>query len=263
MKLISWNVNSLNAREELVGMFLDAEQPDVLCIQELKLPDERVPQEIFTERGYHVALHGQPRWNGVLVASKTPISAVHTGLPGNAHEDQARVIAVETAGLKLVNLYCPQGQAEDSPKFAYKLRFFDALIAWLGETYTPDEPLVVTGDINIAPEARDIYAPAKFAGVPSFHPEEHARWAQLIGWGLQDAMVEHLEPNTYSFWDYRRAAFRYNNGMRIDHFLVTPPVMEKLVSAKVHRFWRKKKTLDDGRKLTASDHAPVEITIEG
>jgi len=260
MKIVSWNVNSLNARQELVTLFLDAEQPDVFCIQELKLPDERVPRDLFEERGYHLAVHGQPRWNGVLIASKSPMTDVKMGLPGG-DEGQSRLVAATIDGVRIVNLYCPQGQAADSPKFPYKLKFFDTLIDWIADDGDPADPYIVTGDINIAPEPRDIYAPDRFAGVPSFHPEEHARWGRLIDWGLQDAMRDHLDPKTYTFWDYRGMAFRFNNGMRIDHFLVTSSIMSRVSETKVHRPWRKKRTLKDGRKLTASDHAPIELTI--
>ncbi|MEL6348059.1 MAG: exodeoxyribonuclease III [Myxococcota bacterium] len=260
MKLISWNVNSLNARKQLVTMFLDAVAPDVLCIQELKLPDDRVPTDIFTERGYHVAVHGQPRWNGVLIASKAPLADVHKGLP-DGDEGQSRLIAATVDGVRIVNLYCPQGQAEDSPKFQYKLRFFDALIDWIDASAAPSDALVVTGDINIAPRAHDIWAPDRFKNVPSFHPLEHARWNRLIEWGLIDALEPRMKPGTYTFWDYRGGAFYRNNGMRIDHFLVTDPINQRVASGKVHRDWRKKKTSPDGEKLTASDHAPVEMVI--
>ena len=260
MKLITWNVNSLNARQELVSLFLDAVQPDVFCIQELKLPDERVPRALFEERGYHLAVHGQPRWNGVLIASKEPMSDVHVGLPGG-DDGQSRLIAATIGGIRIINLYCPQGQAADSPKFAYKLKFFDVLCDWIEGGCDPAGDVIVTGDINIAPEARDIYSPEAFAGVPSFHPEEHKRWARMTQWGLEDAMRDRLKPNSYTFWDYRGGSFYRNNGMRIDHFLVSASVMSRVQDASVHRNWRKKKKLEDGRSLTASDHAPVELLL--
>lgn len=259
MQFITWNVNSLNARQALVTHFLDTVSPDVLCIQELKLPDERVPREMFTERGYHLAVHGQPRWNGVLIAAKEPISDVHTGLP-DGDEGQARLIAATVAGIRLINLYCPQGQSADSPKFVYKLKFFDALIDWLAHTAAPDQPLILTGDINIAPNPEDIWSPEAFDNVPSFHPEEHLRWNRLIEWGLVDVMQPRLKPGAFTFWDYRGGAFYRNRGMRIDHFLVTAPLIDRVESGKVLRNWRKKQTIN-GQKLTASDHAPVELIV--
>ena len=259
MKLVTWNVNSLNARETLVAHYLDEAQPDVLCLQELKLPDERVPRELFTERGYHVAVHGQLRWNGVLIASKQPLEDVHAGLP-EGDEGQSRLIAASTFGLRVVNLYCPQGQSVDSDKFPYKLRFFEALNRWLRETCDPSAPLAVLGDINIAREPEDIYDPEAFAGVPSFHPDEHAAFDALLAFGLQDAVKPFIEPGTYSFWDYRGAAFRYNKGMRIDHVLASAALAERVSGGGVERDWRKKKEVG-GEKLTASDHAPVFVEI--
>ena len=253
MKLVTWNVNSINVRGPLVGQFLDAEAPDVLCIQELKMPAERVPRELFEQRGYHIAIHGQLRWNGVLIAAKQPLQDVVAGFEGE--EGQARMICATVGGLRIVNLYCPQGSSADSPKFAYKKRFFDALIAWL-KTQDPADPLIVTGDINIAPNPDDVWSVAAFDGVPTYHPEEHARWGAMIDWGLTDAVRPFLSDSSYTFWDYRGGAFWKNRGMRIDHFLVTAPVLSGAVSGKVHRSWRKKRG-----ELKASDHAPVELVL--
>ena len=147
MKLVTWNVNSLKARAEFVADYLDEAQPDVLCLQELKLEEENVPKEIFEERGYELAIHGQRQWNGVLIASKKPISNIVKGLP-DGDEEQSRLIACEIDDLKLVNLYCPQGQTEDSPKFQYKLRFYEALRKWIAENYSPNDNLLVVGDLQ-------------------------------------------------------------------------------------------------------------------
>ena len=255
MKIVSWNVNSLKARRELVELYLDEVGPDVLCLQELKLTTEAVPRQSFESRGYHLAVHGQKQWNGVLIASKTPLEDTQLGLSG-AEEGQSRFVAATTDGVRIVNLYCPQGQAEDSPKFQYKLRFFDALQEWVEATHRPTDDLVITGDINIAPAARDIWDPEAFTNVPSFHPLEHERLGRLLDWGLVDELEGHLEPGTYTFWDYRRARFRFNQGMRIDHFLVTDSVHARVVRGWVDRPWRKKRG-----ELKASDHAPVGIEL--
>ena len=138
MKLVTWNVNSLKAREEFVADYLDEARPDVVCLQELKLEEKSVPRELFEDRGYELASHGQRQWNGVLIASKEPIPNVVKGLP-EGDQGQSRLIACQIGGLKLVNLYCPQGQAEDSPKFQYKLRFFQALRQWIGDPKTANE----------------------------------------------------------------------------------------------------------------------------
>lgn len=256
MKITSWNVNSLKARLPNVELYLEREAPDVLCLQELKQSDEAVPREVFEARGYHLAVHGQPQYNGVLIASRAPLTDVRIGLPGG-DEGQARLVSAVVDGVRLVNVYCPQGQAADSPKFQYKLSFFDALLGWLERHCAPEEPLALLGDLNIARHPEDLWDPAAFVGVPTFHPEEHRRWDALLAWGLQDAVRPHIAPGTFSFWDYRGAAFRFGHGMRIDHFLVTAPLMPRVRGAEIQRPWRKK--VGD---LTASDHAPVVLDLQ-
>ena len=254
MRIVTWNVNSLKARRDYVAAYLDAAAPDILCMQELKLESHRVPRDLFESRGYHLAVHGQKQWNGVAIASRWPLSDVICGFEGE--EGQSRLISARSAGIRLVNLYCPQGQSADSPKFAYKLRFFAALTQWLRRSCDPGEPLALVGDLNIAPSAEDIWDPEGFAGVPSFHPREHEAWAELLAFGLSDAVRPHIPPGTYSFWDYRRARFRFNQGMRIDHHLLSAPLSARVSDAGVDRDWRK---VRDGMK--ASDHAPVWIQV--
>jgi exodeoxyribonuclease-3 len=254
LKIVTWNVNSLNQRADFVAMYLDSDEPDILCLQELKLETDAVPIEIFTERGYEVAVHGQKAWNGVLIASKFPITDVHRGL--DADEGESRLIAVTTAGLRIVNLYCPQGQREDSPKFPYKLAFYDGLIEWLEQSGATEKPLIVLGDLNIAPEPRDVWDPTKFVNVPTFHPKEHERWARLLELGLEDVVKPYVEPGNFSFWDYRGGAFRFNHGMRIDHILLNAPLRDRVTNGWINRQQRKKK-----EGLTASDHAPVGIEL--
>ena len=139
MRIVTWNVNSLNAREDFVRLFLDEESPDVLCLQELKLEASKVPAELFEERGYHLAIHGQKSWNGVLIASKAPLADIDRGLP-EVDEGQARAIAATTFETRLLNLYCPTGQSADSPRFPYKLAFFDGLKRWLDARAKPTPP---------------------------------------------------------------------------------------------------------------------------
>ncbi len=257
VKLVTWNVNSIKARADYVSLFLDAEAPDVLAVQELKVDGPNIPLALFEARGYHVAFHAQPRWNGVLIASRLgPIEAVHRGLEG-ADEGEARLVSGVTGGLRIVNLYCPQGQRVDSPKFPFKLRFFDGLRTWLEQTLD-GSPTVVIGDLNIAPGPDDIWAPERFADVPSYHPEEHARWDRLLALGLSDVVRPHVPPKTYSFWDYRGGAFHREHGMRIDHVLANAAAADRVEGAWVARDWRKKK---DG--LTPSDHAPVVVQLRG
>ena len=257
---MTWNVNSLKAREEFVFDYLDEAQPDVVCLQELKLEEEAVPRERFEERGYEVAIHGQRQWNGVLIASKAPISNVSTGLP-NGDDGQSRLIACDIKDsnktLKLVNLYCPQGQSEDSPKFQYKLKFYQALRKWIGENYKPGDNLLIVGDLNIAPLKTDVWDVGEFKNVPTYHPLEHEEWKQLLAFGLEDVVEPHIEPGQFTFWDYRGARFRQNQGMRIDHALATKSVAAWVTDAKIDREARKKR---NGK--AASDHAPVTVTID-
>ncbi len=255
MRIITWNVNSLNAREDFVGLFLDQVSPDVLCVQELKMEAEKVPAELFEERGYHLAIHGQKSWNGVLIASKTELTDVERGLP-EVDEGQARAIAATTAGVRLLNLYCPQDQSVDSLKFPYKLAFFDGLRRWLDANADPSEPWIVTGDLNVAPRPEDVWSVEAFEGIPSYHPEEHKRWAELLDFGLHDVGAEHLEPGTFTYWDYRGGAFHRGMGMRIDHLLVTEPLLPRVATVRVEREWRTKQ-----KGPTASDHAPVTTEL--
>ena len=184
MNIISWNVNSLKARREYVAEFLDAQQPDILAIQELKLMTDKVPTEIFTSRGYHLAIHGQKQWNGVLIASKKEIQNIHCGLP-DGDEGQSRLVAGTIDGIHFVNLYCPQGNSEEHHHFQYKLRFFDALYAWLNKNYTSTDHVMLLGDINIAPRPCDVYWNVQeHPRLVSHHPQELEKFSQLIKWGM-------------------------------------------------------------------------------
>ncbi|MCB9730167.1 MAG: exodeoxyribonuclease III [Deltaproteobacteria bacterium] len=255
MKLVTWNVNSLKARADYVRRYLAERSPDVLCIQELKLEDDHVPVELFEEHGYHLAIYGQKQWNGVLIASREPITDVHRGLP-EGEAGQSRLISARTAGLRLVNLYCPQGQSADSPKFQYKLEFYAALTRWLAAEVDLGEPLAVVGDLNVAPGPDDVWSVEAFENVPTYHPLEHAAWAELVGLGLHDAVAPFVPPRTFTFWDYRGGAFRFDHGMRIDHVLVSEALRPRVTGAFVDRDFRKK---IDG--LSASDHAPVGVEL--
>ena len=256
MQIMTWNVNSLKAREDFVFEYLDEAQPDVVCMQELKLETDAVPRELFEQRGYEVAIHGQRQWNGVLIASKKPIKNVTTGLP-DGDEGQSRLIACEIANLKLVNLYCPQGQREDSPKFQYKLKFYQALRQWISDTYKPSDNLLIVGDLNIAPLKTDVWDVGAFKDVPTYHPLEHEEWKQLVAFGLEDIVLPYIEPGQFTFWDYRGSRFRLNQGMRIDHALATKSVATWSTDAAIDREARKKRNDN-----APSDHAPVTVTLD-
>lgn len=262
MKIVTWNVNSLKARQPYVEAFLDAVQPDVLAIQELKLATDKVPKEMFTDRGYHLAIHGQKQWNGVLLASKKEITEIHRGLP-EGDEEQSRLVAATIDGIRFVNLYCPQGSEETSDKYIYKLKFFDRLLSWVDETSTPDQPLMLLGDINIAPHPHDVFWDVQEKpNIVTHHPLELERFQKLMEWGLFDLGESLLEPGDFtffdyrSFWDFRARRYRYDLGLRIDHFLVTKPLVSRAQSMEVLRTWRHKKK---GHK--PSDHVPVVLNL--
>ena len=256
MQVMTWNVNSLKAREDFVFDYLDEARPDVVCMQELKLETEAVPKQLFEQRGYEVAIHGQKQWNGVLIASKKPIKNVTMGLP-DGDDGQSRLIACEIDGLKLVNLYCPQGQKEDSPRFQYKLQFYEALRKWIADTYKPSDNLLIVGDLNIAPLKTDVWDVGAFKNVPTYHPLEHEAWNQLIAFGLEDVVQPLIEPGQFTFWDYRGSRFRLNQGMRIDHALATKSVAAWVTQATIDREARKKRNDN-----APSDHAPVTVTLD-
>ncbi|MEC7986519.1 MAG: exodeoxyribonuclease III, partial [Myxococcota bacterium] len=204
------------------------------------------------------------QWNGVLIASKYDISDVHKGLEGS-DDGQSRFIAATIQGIRFINLYCPQGQNETSEKYAYKLRFFDGLLRRLNERHNPDVPLVLLGDINIGPRSEDVFWDTEEQpNVVTHHPLELERFQSLIDWGLEDLgqrlLGEGSEGFTFwdyrTFWDWKSRRYRYDLGVRIDHFMVTAPVAERALSMQVHRKWRHKKN-----KIKPSDHAPVELVL--
>lgn len=252
MILATWNVNSLNVRQEHLAAWLDRRQPDVVALQEIKLPEDRVPGELFSARGYQWVALGQPGYNGVLVAARAPLEVVQRGLPA-ADQGQARVLAVRVAGLTLVDLYCPQGSEVGSEKFAYKLRFYDRLTDWLRPQVRADAGLVLLGDLNIAPLPEDVWSTAELRGEVSYHPLEHERFRALLGLGLRDLTRGHLAPRSFTFWDYREGAHRRGRGMRIDHLLGTPDVAARVRAAGVDA--------EERGRDKPSDHAPVWVQL--
>ncbi len=262
MKIVTWNVNSLKARKEYVEAFLDAEKPDILAIQELKLETDKVPKDIFTSRGYHLAIHGQKQWNGVLIASKKEIHDIHVGLP-EGDEGQSRLVAGTIEGIRFVNLYCPQGSEETSPKYVYKLGFFDALISWLEKNHSKEEPIMLLGDINIAPRPCDVYWDLQEKpSIVTHHPAELQKLERLLAFGLTDLGQSLQEEGDFtffdyrSFWDFRRRRFRYDLGVRIDLFLVSDVLIPHAKSIDVLRTWRHKK-----KGMKPSDHVPVVLEL--
>lgn len=251
MILATWNVNSLNVRLPHVVEWLKANQPDVLAIQETKLTDEKFPRAAFAEIGYQVEFYGEKTYNGVAIISKSPLLNVSRGLTKQGTPQQCRLIEGEIDGVHIMNVYIPNGQEVGSQKYDYKLSWLDHLHEHIN-SFAKDKPICLLGDFNIAPHDLDVYDAIETRGTIMVSDVERASLERFRNWGLFDSF-RHLnkEPKQFSWWDYRMAAFRRNQGYRIDHIWVTDPVMGTL-----KRAWIDK----EPRKLERpSDHTPVII----
>jgi exodeoxyribonuclease-3 len=250
MRIATWNVNSIAARLPHVLAWLAEHQPDVLCLQEIKTETARFPVEALAERGYQAAVHGQRTYNGVAILSRTALADVQRGFPEDDEAAPARLLAATVGGLRVVNVYVPNGAPLGSERFTGKLAWLARLRQYLAETADPGQPLALCGDYNVAPEERDVFDPARLAGEVLFTPDERAALAPLRVWGLVDSFrLHHAEPGLYSWWDYRQGAFRRNLGLRIDHIWVTPPLAAACTGAWIDVAPR--------RQERPSDHTPV------
>lgn len=222
--LATFNVNGVRARLPLLLDWLKDRAPEVACLQETKVPDEGFPAGDFEALGYHCAFHGQKSFNGVAVLSKAAPGEVLTGLGDG--DEQARVLAVKLEPGWVVNLYVPQGREVGHEAFEYKLKFLARVRAWLGERFSPGEPLIVTGDMNVAPSDLDVYDPKRMAGKVSCTPEERAALEAIKDWGLVDLFRQyHPEDKQFTFWDYRLPqSFQRDLGWRIDLILASEPL---------------------------------------
>ena len=253
MILASWNVNSLKVRLPQLLDWLAAKQPDVICLQETKLEDQNFPQQELEAAGYQVAFSGQKTYNGVALLSRTPMSDVSFGNP-HFPDPQKRLIAATIKGMRIIGAYVPNGQEIGSDKYAYKLDWLQALETWIGEQLTVTPQLALAGDFNIAPEDRDVYDPAAWAGQILCSDEERAAFQRLQALGLHDSFRLFAQTeNSFSWWDYRMLGFQKNRGLRIDHILLSEPLAKKCVAAGIERDMRKRER--------PSDHAPVTAEI--
>lgn len=258
MKLATWNVNSLKVRLPQVLDWLAANPVDALCLQELKLPNDKFPVEALAQAGYHAAWAGQKTYNGVAVLSRQPGTDVQVNLP-NFEDPQQRVIAVTlpSAGgdIRVVSAYCPNGQALDSEKFEYKLQWFAAFEAWLADELKRFPRLAVLGDYNIAPADEDVHDPAKWAGQVHVSEPERAAFRRLLSLGLTDAFrLFEQDEKSFSWWDYRQFAFRRNAGLRIDHVLLSAALVPHCTACSIDKTPR--------RNEQPSDHTPVVATLD-
>ena len=275
MRIATWNVNSLKARLDHVTSWLERAAPDVLLMQETKLSDADAALLPFRDRGYQLLHHGEGRWNGVAIATRLSIdpasvvtnfgdgpvrnSGAGSGATLDEEDfdpfDEARMASAIIDGIRFVSLYAPNGRLVGSPFYEGKLAWFERLRKWLAETPAPAGGTVVGGDLNVAPEDRDVWDPAQCHGATHVSPPEREAFAAVLGTGLVDAYrLRRPEPHRFSWWDYRAGNFHKNFGMRIDHLLVSPALANRIVWAEIDREARKGKL--------PSDHAPVLVDID-
>ncbi|MCA6227993.1 exodeoxyribonuclease III [Phenylobacterium sp.] len=257
MRIATWNVNSINARLETVLRWFEAERPDVACLQEIKCIDEKFPAEAFERLGYNVAVHGQKTYNGVALLSRTPLEDVTRGLPGDPSDEQARYIEAVVSGprpMRVASIYLPNGNPLGSEKFDYKLAWMARLQRHAANLLRLEEPLALMGDYNVIPGPLDAANPGEWTGDALFQPESRAALRALLWLGLSDAWAEAGEgPGGYTFWDYQAGAWPKNNGIRIDHGLLSPQAADRLSACRIDRAprgWEK-----------PSDHTPLIVEL--
>ena len=255
MDIVTWNVNSLRARLPRVLPWLESERPDVVCLQETKVVDELFPREPFEDLGYEVVCHGQKTYNGVAILSRIGIEDVVKGFPGDGSDAEARVLGATVGGeWMLLNLYVINGQSVGSDKYARKLAWLQQLHDFVDERYDTSEKVVLTGDFNITFDDRDVHDPEAWRGKVLCSDDERDALAQVMSCGLQDAFRKHCpDGEQYTWWDFRTRGWQRNAGLRIDHFLMSPPAYEACSAVRIGLDAR------DGEK--PSDHAPVIATV--
>ena len=255
MKLATWNVNSIRAREDRLVHWLGAHQPDVMCLQELKVADDAFPLLPLQALGYQASVHGQKTYNGVAVLSRVEPASVERGFGDGGDETQSRLVTARVGSVHVVSAYVPNGQEVGSDKWAYKMEWMRRLRAWLDRRFAKTDLVALCGDFNVAPEARDVCDPAAWEPSVLFHPEARAALENFRAWGLVDAFRLHNQaPGFYTWWDYRRLAFQKKQGLRIDHVFLSEPLAAKCAAAHIDREERKGKQ--------PSDHAPVVVELD-
>ncbi|ARG96519.1 exodeoxyribonuclease III [Legionella micdadei] len=256
LKLASWNVNSLKIRLEHVLTWLESSAIDILALQETKIVDDNFPEEAFVEQGYHFAYAGQKTYNGVAIISRYPIRDVVTDIP-DLEDPQRRILAATTAGIRLINLYVPNGSELNSEKYYYKLKWLEKVSAYIQQQLSLHPKVAVVGDFNIAPDDRDVHDPGIWQNCIFVSPAERKAFNDLLALGLVDSFRHFLqEEKTFSWWDYRAGAFRRNMGLRIDHVLLNKDLINLCNQSQIDKAPRKWER--------PSDHAPawVELDLE-
>jgi exodeoxyribonuclease-3 len=250
MKIATWNVNSIKARLPNVLAWLKTAEPDVVLMQEIKCIDDNFPRLEIEDAGYNVETHGQKTYNGVAILSKRPIEVERRGLPGDDADDQARYLEAFTGGLRVATIYLPNGNPVESDKFPYKLAWMERLTRHARDLLALEEPVVLGGDYNVCPTDADVYDPVGWANDALCRTESRANFRRLVFLGYTDAFrVLNPEPHRYSFWDYQGGAWQRDNGLRIDHLLLSPHAADLLKASDIDRGPR--------AEDKASDHTPV------
>jgi exodeoxyribonuclease-3 len=255
MRIATYNVNGVNGRLPVLLRWLDETKPDIVCLQELKAPQEKFPEEAITNAGYKAIWHGQKSWNGVAILSRgADIQEIRRVLPGDPEDEHSRYIEAQVDGIRIGCLYLPNGNPAPGPKFDYKLRWFDRFTAHSADLLKENIPVVLTGDYNVMPTEMDVYKPERWVDDALFRPETRAAFKKLIDLGWTDAIRKLYPDQTiYTFWDYFRNAYGRDAGLRIDHFLLSHQLVDRLKAGGVDRNvrgWEK-----------SSDHAPVWIEL--
>ncbi|SDD42158.1 exodeoxyribonuclease-3 [Mucilaginibacter pineti] len=254
MKIATYNVNGVNGRLPVLLRWLQETQPDVACLQELKAPDEKFPEQAIKDAGYNAIWHGQKSWNGVAILARGEIKELRRGLPGDPDDSHSRYIEALVNDIVIGCLYLPNGNPAPGPKFDYKLAWFERLKLHAAQLLTHGLPVVLTGDYNVMPTELDVYKPERWVEDALFRPETREAFKTLVEQGWTDA-IRKLHPNEkiYTFYDYFRNAYGRDAGLRIDHFLLSPQLEGKLLATGVDRNVR-------GWEKT-SDHCPVWIEL--
>ncbi|MET0365486.1 MAG: exodeoxyribonuclease III [Sphingobium sp.] len=255
MKIATYNVNGINGRLPVLLRWLEEDQPDIVALQELKAPQEKFPLSAIRSLGYDAIWQGQKSWNGVAILSRVGApQETRRGLPGDPEDSHSRYIEAAVNGILVAGLYLPNGNPRPGPKFEYKLRWFERLIAHAGELLATGLPVMIVGDFNVMPTERDVRRPERWLDDALFAPEVRAAFFRLLNQGWTDALrTIHPDETIYTFWKYWRGAFERNDGLRIDHLLLSPALADRLADAQVDfhvRSWEK-----------TSDHAPVWVEL--
>tara|TARA_B100000242_G_scaffold147187_1_gene104923 strand:- start:2205 stop:2972 length:768 start_codon:yes stop_codon:yes gene_type:complete len=252
MKITSWNVNSINARLDHVKKYLDAYQPDILMLQELKTMD--FPAIEFESLGYQSEAVTQKSYNGAAILSRHDIKLVHSALPGNEGDEQSRYLEADINGIRVINIYLPNGNPVGTEKFTYKLDWMQHLYNRLALLRQQRTPFVIGGDFNIIPENIDVHDPKAWQDDALFKPESRAIFRKYLNLGLTDAYrALHPGAQAFTFWDYQAGAWPQNKGIRIDHFLLSPRLADRLEACDIHK--------DPRGWDRPSDHTPIQVTI--